>query len=231
MTTLNRLIDHTLLKASATTQDFEVLWKQALEHHFFAVCVPLPWVKLLSDWKAQYLVETPHEAVKNLVPQICSVVDFPLGNAGTIGLIAQTQTALEAGAEEIDMVINISQYLSGNKGLVRRDIRQALEEVKAFNKKYLLKVIIETCYLNKKHIQELTETCIELNVDYIKTSTGFGTSGAQLEDVQLMKSIIDRHKSHLKIKASGGIADESFAQSLVQAGCQRIGSSRLIPSS
>ncbi|MDA0176852.1 deoxyribose-phosphate aldolase [Mesoflavibacter profundi] len=204
---LNKYIDHTLLKATATEQDIINLCNEAKTHHFFSVCVNSCYVSLA---KAE---------LENSNVKVCSVIGFPLGAMSTKAKVEETKQALKDGADEIDMVLNIGFLKSKNFDGVWKDI-EAVKKVMPHN---TLKVILETCYLEEIEIIKASELAINSGADFIKTSTGFGTSGATLNDIKLMKSVIK--KCNVKIKASGGIRDTKTAKAYIEAGAERIGTS------
>jgi deoxyribose-phosphate aldolase len=206
MENLNQYIDHTLLKATATENDIIQLCKEAVEYKFYAVCVNSCYVALAKK-----------ELEKSEV-NVCSVVGFPLGAMSTQAKAMEANKAVVDGADEIDMVINVGLLKSGNFDAVWKDI----ETVKKTIGKTVLKVILETCYLEKPEIIKASELAMLSGADFIKTSTGFGTRGATFEDVQLMKSVV---KDQLKIKASGGIKDKFTALEYIALGVDRIGTS------
>ncbi|MBN2867759.1 MAG: deoxyribose-phosphate aldolase [Flavobacteriaceae bacterium] len=207
MNSLNTYIDHTLLKATATEQDIINLCNEAKTHQFFSVCVNSCYVSLA---KAQ---------LKDTDVKVCSVIGFPLGAMSTKAKVEETKQALKDGADEIDMVLNLGFLKSKNFDAVWQDI-EAVKQVMPNN---TLKVILETCYLEEIEIIKASELAINSGADFIKTSTGFGTGGATINDVKLMKSVAE--KSNVKIKASGGIRDTETAISYIEAGAERIGTS------
>ncbi|MDG1728364.1 MAG: deoxyribose-phosphate aldolase [Algibacter sp.] len=206
MKLLNRYIDHTLLKPNATKQDIIKLCDEAKEHHFYSVCINSSYVALA---KAQ---------LKNCEVKICTVVGFPLGAASTHAKVEETKQALSDGADEIDMVINVGFLKSKDFDAVWKDI----EAVKQQLPNNILKVILETCLLDEFEIIKASELAIQSGADFIKTSTGFGTGGATINDVKLMKSVC---KDCLKIKASGGIRDQKTALAYINLGVSRLGTS------
>lgn len=206
MRQLNQYIDHTLLKATATERDIKRLCEEALEYQFYSVCVNSSHVAFAKAQLEQSNV------------RVCSVVGFPLGAMSTQAKVFETQQALLDGAVEIDMVINIGQLKSENFDAVWKDI----EEVKKATGEKILKVILETCYLEKAEIIKASELAMLSGADFIKTSTGFGSGGATIEDVLLMKSVV---KDQVKIKASGGIRDRFTALEFIALGVERIGTS------
>ncbi len=206
MQNLNYYIDHTLLKAFATEADIKKLCQEAVEYEFYAVCVNSSNVAFAKAQLAQSDVK------------VCSVVGFPLGAMSTVAKTFEAKQAVADGADEIDMVINIGQLKSENFDLVWKDI----EAVKSAIGNKVLKVILETCYLNKAEIIKASELALLSRAEFVKTSTGFGIAGATFEDVQLMKSVV---KDQAKVKASGGIKDRVTALEYIALGAERIGTS------
>ena len=205
--TLYGYVDHTALKAYTTWEEIQKLCQEACTFHMASVCIPSCYIR------------RAHEAFPELC--LCTVVGFPLGNANTEAKIAETKQALADGASEIDMVINIGEVKNGNYGSVTEEIR-ALKEVVGSK---VLKVIIETCYLTEEEKIAMCRSVTEAGADYIKTSTGFGTGGATLADVKLMKQNIG---SDVKIKAAGGIRSREEMEHFIAAGADRIGTSSAI---
>lgn len=197
-------VDHTQLKAYATWEDIKKLCEEAVELHTASVCVPPCYVKRIK------------EAYPDL--NICTVVGFPLGYSVIEAKAAETKKALEDGAGEIDMVINITDVKNGDYDAVEREIR-TLKEITG---EKILKVIIETCYLTEGEKIRLCEIVTRAKADYIKTSTGFGTAGASLEDIRLFREHIG---SDVKMKAAGGIRTKEDMEAYLKEGCERIGSS------
>ncbi|WP_248722706.1 deoxyribose-phosphate aldolase [Seonamhaeicola sp. ML3] len=206
MKLLNTYIDHTLLKATATKQDIVNLCNEAKQYRFFSVCVNSCYVALAK------------EELKDSDVKVCTVVGFPLGAMSTTAKVAETEAALNDGADEIDMVINIGLLKSKDFDAVWKDI----EAVKACMNGQILKVILETCYLEELEIIKASELAIQCGADFIKTSTGFGTGGATVQDVKLMKSVC---KMCVSIKASGGIRDTKTALEYINLGVNRLGTS------
>lgn len=206
MIEINRYIDHTILKATATENDILELCREAVEYDFFSVCVNSGYVAL---------------AKKNLAGsnvKVCTVVGFPLGAMSTEAKVFEAKKALEDGAEEFDMVINIGELKSKN-------FKKVEEEIAAIKKEIgdrVLKVIIETCYLTPQEIMVASEIAVKAKADFVKTSTGFGNDGARLENINLMKKAVD---GQAKLKASGGIKNLDTALSFIEAGVERIGTS------
>ena len=206
MKLLNSYIDHTLLKATATKEDITQLCDEAKEHNFFSVCVNSAFVSLAK------------QQLKNSEVKICAVVGFPLGAVSTQAKTSEAKYALRDGADEIDMVINVGLLKSKDFDGVWKDI----EAVKSIMPNNTLKVILETCYLEDIEIIKASELAIQSGADYIKTSTGFGTAGATIHDVKLMKSVAE---NVIKIKASGGIKDTKTALDYIHLGVERLGTS------
>lgn len=204
---LYQYIDHTCLNAFATWDDIQNLCREAETFHMASVCIPSSYVK----------------PVREVYPDltICTVIGFPLGNMNTRSKLAEAAQALEDGADEFDMVINIGWAKDGFYEKCEDEIRQMKELVGD----KILKVIIETCYLNRTEKIHMCRAVTEAGADYIKTSTGFGSAGATLEDVRLMKQYIG---PDVKIKAAGGIRTREELETYLKAGCSRIGTSRVI---
>ncbi len=203
---LSKYIDHTLLKATATESDVIQLCNEAKEHRFYAVCVNSCYVGLCK------------KELNNSDVKIASVVGFPLGAMDTISKITEAKEAIGHGADEIDMVINIGFLKDQKYELVEHEIRQLKQ---AIGDK-ILKVIIETCYLTDDEKKMATLLVVNAGADFVKTSTGFGTGGATLEDIELMKSVT---QNKIQIKASGGIRDYETAKKYIDLGVSRIGTS------
>ncbi|MGB2686013.1 MAG: deoxyribose-phosphate aldolase [Olleya sp.] len=207
MKPLSKYIDHTILKATATKADIIQLCQEAIQHQFFSVCVNSCYVSLA---KAE---------LKDSDVKVCSVIGFPLGAMSTIAKVEETKQALKDGADEIDMVLNIGLLKSKAFETVFEDI-EAVKKVMPYN---TLKVILETCYLNNQEISKASALAIQAKAEFIKTSTGFGTSGATIEAVTIMKEAINNGTT--KIKASGGIRDTDTALQYINLGVDRIGTS------
>lgn len=201
-------IDHTQLKAFATWEDIKMLCDEAVLYKTASVCIPSCYVKRVKD--------TYKDAIN-----ICTVVGFPLGYANTEAKVAETKKAIEDGASEIDMVINISDVKNGLYDAVEEEIR-TLKNVCGVK---VLKVIIETCYLTQDEKIAMCKAVTNAGADYIKTSTGFGTGGATMEDVLLMKEHIG---ANVKIKAAGGVSTIEDLENFLNAGCDRIGTSKAV---
>ena len=203
---LSKYIDHTLLKATATENDIIQLCNEAKEYHFYAVCVNSCYVPLCRD--------TLHGSEI----KIASVIGFPLGAMDIASKITEAKNVVRNGADEIDMVINIGFLKNQQYDLVENEIRQIKNEIGT----KILKVIIETCYLTNDEKRIATMIVVNAGADFVKTSTGFGTGGATLEDVELMKSVT---QNKIQIKASGGIRDFETAKKYIDLGVTRIGTS------
>ena len=201
-------IDHTQLKAFATWEDIKMLCDEAVLYKTASVCIPSCYVKRVKDTYGERI-------------NICTVVGFPLGYANTEAKVAETKKAIEDGASEIDMVINISDVKNGMYNEVEEEIRT----LKATCGEKILKVIIETCYLTRDEKIGMCKAVTNAGADYIKTSTGFGTGGATMEDVLLMKAHIG---SNVKIKAAGGVSTIEDLENFLNAGCDRIGTSKAV---
>ena len=201
-----RYIDHTLLAANATVAQITTLCEEAVAHHVYAVCVNSGYVPLAAKLLAKSEVK------------VCSVIGFPLGAALTSVKAFEAKAAIEAGAQEIDMVINVGWLQSGEIEVVSADI-QAVREVCG---PIPLKVILETCLLSDAQIIQICEICRELKVAFVKTSTGFSTGGAREEHVRLMHDTVG---PEVAVKASGAVRDRQTADIMIQAGASRIGTS------
>nr|WP_314556333.1 deoxyribose-phosphate aldolase [uncultured Capnocytophaga sp.] len=204
---LNKLIDHTLLKATATISEIETLCKEAVDYDFYSVCVNSGYVATAK----KFLTGTDIK--------VCSVVGFPLGAMSAKAKYFETGEALADGADEIDMVLNVGWLKSGKTNQVLDEII-ALKRCVGENR--VLKVILETCYLTDEEKRLACRLALDAQADFVKTSTGFGTGGATLADVKLMKECV-QHKA--KVKASGGIRDYETAIQYVNLGVERIGTS------
>ena len=202
---LSKYIDHTLLKAAATPEEIKKVCAEAVEHNFASVCVNSCYCGLVAEKLAGSDVMT------------CVVVGFPLGAGMSGAKASETALAVEAGADEVDMVINVGQMKAGNYDYVRDDIKAVVDASGSAT----VKVILENCYLTKDEIVKACELSREAGADFVKTSTGFGPSGATLEDVALMKKTVPG----LQVKAAGGIRDRKTALAMIEAGADRLGAS------
>lgn len=209
MENLNKHIEHTLLKQDAKLEDFTKLFNEAKEHQFLGVCINPAYVKLAK------------ENLKNSDVKVVTVVGFPLGANRSDVKAYETSKAVEDGADEIDMVINVTALKNKDYDSVVNDIKA----VKAACQNKPLKVILETDLLEQDEIKKACELCVEAKADFVKTSTGFvkGGVGAKVEDVKLMYETVFPHG--LKVKASGGIRDKETAIKMIEAGAERLGTS------
>ena len=203
---LNKYIDHTILKATASSADVQKLCEEAIEHEFYSVCVNGCYV---ADAK---------QLLQGTDVKVAAVVGFPLGAMTTAAKVFEAKEAVENGASEIDMVINVAKLKDGEFDYVENEIR-LIKEAIGDN---VLKVIIETCYLTDEEKVKACELSLVAKADFVKTSTGFGTGGATYEDVKLMKSVVG---DNAKVKASGGVRDKETAQKYVDLGAERLGTS------
>lgn len=201
-------VDHTQLKAFATWESIAALCEEAVSYQTASVCVPPSYVKRIHDVYGDKL-------------KICTVIGFPLGYHVTEIKVAETLRAIQDGADEIDMVVNIGDVKSGLYDKVEEEIRA----VKNACGSHILKVIIETCYLNEEEKIAMCHAVTNAKADYIKTSTGFGESGATIEDIRLFKKHIG---PDVKIKAAGGITTIEETEAFLAEGCDRIGTSRAV---
>ena len=201
-------VDHTLLKPFAKWDDIVQLCDDAILYQTASVCVPPAYVKRIHDTYGDKL-------------NICTVIGFPLGYSVTQAKVEETRQAVADGAGEIDMVVNISDVKNGLYDKVEEEIRQ----IKMACDGKTLKVIIETCYLDEKEKIAMCHAVTNAEADYIKTSTGFGTDGATIEDIKLFKKHIG---PQVKIKAAGGISTLEEIEAYLAEGCDRIGTSRAV---
>jgi deoxyribose-phosphate aldolase len=200
-------IDHTLLKAVSSRAEIDKLCAEAIRYRTAAVCVPPSYVKRICE---------AYQALN-----VCTVIGFPLGYSLTAVKIKEAEAALADGASELDMVINLGDVKNA-------EFEKVEEEISALKKtagKKILKVIVETCYLNRDEKIRLCEIVTGAGADYIKTSTGLGTAGATLDDVLLFKEHIG---SGVKIKAAGGVKTREALEMVLKAGCERIGTSSAV---
>ena len=202
------IVDHTLLAQTATWDEIKTILDDAIKYETASACIPASYVKQAADY------------VEGKLP-ICTVIGFPNGYSTTAVKVAETADAVANGAEEIDMVINIGWVKDGRYDEVLAEIKAIKEACQG----KLLKVIIETCLLTEKEKIKMCEIVTESGAEYIKTSTGFSTSGATFEDVALMKKYVG---PEVKIKAAGGITSFEDAEEFIKLGADRLGTSRLI---
>lgn len=201
-------IDHTLLKPFAAWEDIQKLCEEAIEYQTASVCIPPAYIKRIHDQYGDRI-------------NICTVVGFPLGYAVTEAKVAEVKQALKDGVNEVDMVINITDVKNGDYDKVEQEIRTLKKEVGD----KVLKVIIETCFLTEDEKIAMCKAVTSAGADYIKTSTGFGTGGATIEDIRLFKQNIGKN---VKIKAAGGIKTIDDLQAFLDEGCDRIGTSSAV---
>lgn len=204
---INQYIDHTVLKADATFDDIKKLVDEAVENDFYSVCVNSSFIKFIRDYNKEI--------------RIASVVGFPLGAMAKEAKVFEAKSAIEDGACEIDMVINIGRLKSKDYDYVEDEIRQIKEAIGD----NVLKVIIETCLLTDEEKVKACELSVKAGADFVKTSTGFSTGGAKVSDVKLMADTVGEKA---KVKASGGIHTREEALSFIEAGASRIGASKSI---
>lgn len=205
------IIDHTILKPDTTKEEILKLCEEAKQYGFAAVCVP------------PYFVRECKNQLRDSKVKIATVVGFPMGYSATPAKVEEARRAIDEGANEIDMVINIIALKSGDYNYLRNELTSAGTIVQLRGGK--LKVILETGLLTNEEIVKGCQLCAELNVDYVKTSTGFIKPGATVEVVKLIRANLP---AHIKIKASGGIHDKAMALKLIEAGADRLGCSQSI---
>src|SRR3954468_16974238 len=203
-----KMIDHTLLKADATREEIINIIDEAKEYLFASVCINPTWVKTA----AELLAETPEV-------KVCTVIGFPLGASTSETKAFETKNAIENGADEVDMVINIAALKDQQDEIVEKDIRAVVE---AADGKALVKVIIETCLLTNEEKVRACELAVKAGANFVKTSTGFSTGGATVSDIRLMRQTVG---PEIGVKASGGVRSREDALAMVDAGATRIGAS------
>ncbi|MGH0052529.1 MAG: deoxyribose-phosphate aldolase [Sphaerochaetaceae bacterium] len=201
-----KYIDHTVLAATATRSRIEKLCKEAIQYHFASVCVNSCWVPLCA------------KLLEKSDVKVCTVIGFPLGAMATESKAYEAGMAVKAGAEEVDMVINVGYLKNHDDDLVQDDIKT----VKKACGKALLKVIIETCLLNEEEKVRACRLAMSSGADFVKTSTGFSTGGATVKDIKLMRKTVG---PDLGVKASGGVRTYEDAIAMIEAGATRIGAS------
>jgi deoxyribose-phosphate aldolase len=201
------MIDHTLLKADATKEMIEKLCREAMEYQFKAVCINPTYVEYCTH------------LLKDSDVKVATVIGFPLGASTKEAKAFETSDAINKGAEEIDMVINIGALKDRDYKKVKDEIEAVVDAAKS---KAIVKVIIETCLLTEEEKIKACELSMEAGANFVKTSTGFSTGGATIEDVKLMKSVVG---DSLEVKASGGIRDLQTAKNMIDAGATRLGTS------
>lgn len=201
------MIDHTLLKADATKQQIETLCQEARDYKFFSVCVNPVWVSMAKEF------------LKDSGVKVCTVIGFPLGASTSETKAFETKNAIENGAEEVDMVINIGALKDQNNEWVENDIRTVVAAAKG---KALTKVIIETSLLTEEEKIRACQLAVKAGTDYVKTSTGFSSGGATASDIALMRETVG---PRIGVKASGGVRSTEDAEKMIEAGATRIGAS------
>ncbi|MBQ9983968.1 MAG: deoxyribose-phosphate aldolase [Lachnospiraceae bacterium] len=225
----SKYFDHTILKADASEEDVNNICLEAIKYNFASVCVN----SCRTRQVANLLLDTDID--------VCTVIGFPLGAMSTMAKKLETLTAIEDGATEIDMVINVGAVKDGDWDFVKKDIEE-IKEVCANNtmgRDVVLKVIIETCLLTGEEKIQACEVSVEAGADFVKTSTGFSTGGATVEDVALMRRTVDAKtnameketgltRNRVKVKASGGIRDVETAKKMIEAGADRLGTSATV---
>ena len=207
---LNKYIDHTLLKPESTTTQILKLCEEAKKYDFASVCVNPTHIALCA------------KALQGSDVKVCTVIGFPLGANTSATKAFETKDAIANGAQEIDMVLNIGALIEGNYELVKQDIKAVHDAANGT----LVKVIFETCLLNDEQIVKACQICMEVGVEYVKTSTGFNKSGATFEVVKLMSDTV---KDVCKVKAAGGVRSYADAVKMVnECGASRLGTSRIV---
>lgn len=204
--TIARSIDHTLLRSDATHGDIENLCNEALDFGFHSVCI------------SPFFVKIAQEALKDSEVQLTTVIGFPLGSTLTDVKVFEAMNVALLGADELDIVINIGALKSGDWKTVRKDLSDVIMATRGF----IHKAIIETCYLNEDEKKKAVVTALDAGSEFIKTSTGFGPKGAEIEDVRLIKSLVGDRAG---IKAAGGIRTLKQVVDFIEAGATRIGTS------
>ncbi len=204
---LARMIDHTVLKPNTELEQVKKVCREALEYNFASVCINPSFVKLVA------------EELKGSEVKVCTVIGFPLGATTTKVKKVETIEAIENGAQEVDMVINIGRMKDGDYDYVLNDIKAVVEAAKG---KALTKVIIEACLLTNQEKKKVCEIAKEAGADFVKTSTGFSTGGATREDIKLMRETVG---NEMGVKASGGVRKLEDALTMIENGATRIGAS------
>ena len=202
----NKMIDHTVLKADTPLETVKRICDEAMEYGFASVCINPCHVAYCADY------------LKDSDVNVCTVIGFPLGANTSAVKAFETKDAIANGADEIDMVMNIGALKDKNYDLVRDDVKAVVEAANGT----LVKVILETCLLTEDEIKKACELCVEAKADYVKTSTGFSTRGATIEDVRIMKEAVH---GKAKVKAAGGVRTHEDMVKIVEAGADRIGTS------
>lgn len=205
---LNKYIEHTNLKPDCTQEDVIRLCEEAIQHQFYGVCV------------SPYFVQLAKKTIKKSPVKIISVAGFPFGYNTVASKVEEVKKAIMGGADEIDVVMNIAAFKSGDDATVLNDLQAVIMACHLQNK--VAKVIIETALLTKEEIEKACRLCVDSEADFVKTSTGYAASGAKAEDIELMRKVLP---AKVKIKAAGGIKDAANATALIEAGASRIGTS------
>lgn len=207
------IIDHTLLKATATEEEIKQICSEAIEYNFKTVCVPTCYVAVASHM------------LRDTGVGVTTVVGFPLGNETPAAKAFQAKEAVLNGASDIDTVINVGALKDGKYDYVQFDIEEVVKAAKETDKNTIVKVILETCYLTDEEIKIACNLAVKAGCDFVKTSTGFGTGGATVEHVAIMKEAVD---GKAEVKASGGISNDVTATAMIEAGATRLGVSKSI---
>lgn len=202
----SKYIDHTLLKPEATQDQIEKLCQEAKQYDFASVCVNPYWVPFCK------------EELKDSDVKVCTVIGFPLGATSSASKAFETAHAIEQGADEVDMVMNIGELLAGHDQAVQKDIEAVVQAAQS----KIVKVILETCLLNDAQIERACSLCVKAKADFVKTSTGFNSAGANTHVVEVMKQAV---KGQAKVKAAGGVRNQADMDAMIAAGADRIGTS------
>lgn len=202
----SKYIDHTLLKPEATQDQIEKLCQEAKQYDFASVCVNPYWVPFCK------------EELKDSDVKVCTVIGFPLGATSSASKAFETAHAIEQGADEVDMVMNIGELLAGHDQAVQKDIEAVVQAAQG----KIVKVILETCLLNDAQIERACSLCVKAKADFVKTSTGFNSAGANTHVVEVMKQVV---KGQAKVKAAGGVRNQADMDAMIAAGADRIGTS------
>lgn len=202
----SKYIDHTLLKPEATQDQIEKLCQEAKQYDFASVCVNPYWVPFCK------------EELKDSDVKVCTVIGFPLGATSSASKAFETAHAIEQGADEVDMVMNIGELLAGHDQAVQKDIEAVVQAAQG----KIVKVILETCLLNDAQIERACSLCVKAKADFVKTSTGFNSAGANTHVVEVMKQTV---KGQAKVKAAGGVRNQADMDAMIAAGADRIGTS------
>lgn len=203
-----KMVDHTLLAQTATWKEIQRICDEGMRYQVASVCIPPAFVKKAADYVQRKI-------------KVCTVIGFPNGYQTKAVKKAETMDALENGADEIDMVIHIGDVKEGNY----HGVLQEIQEIKEICGEHILKVIIETCLLDREEKIKMCHIVSDSGADYIKTSTGFSTAGATFEDISLFRENV---APHVKIKAAGGISSFADAEEFIRLGANRLGTSRLV---